>query len=52
MNSVNRQRLYLNNEGKMKKVAELTLTGQPIDGLLVENLATMRVRIESLLNGG
>ncbi len=52
MNSVYRQRLYLNNEGKMKKIAELTLTGQPIDDLLVENLATMRARVESLLNGG
>ena len=52
MNSVHRQRLYRNNEGKMKKMAELTLTGQPIDDLLVENLATMRARVESLLNGG
>jgi hypothetical protein len=52
MNSVHRQRLYLNNEGKMKKIPELTLTGQPIDDLLVENLATMRSRIECLLNGG
>jgi hypothetical protein len=52
MNAVHRQRLYLNNEGKMKKIAELTLTGQPIDDLLVENLATMRAWVESLLNAG
>jgi hypothetical protein len=52
MNSVHRQRLYLGNDGKMKKVSELTLTGQPIDDLLVENIATMRARVETLLNGG
>ena len=44
--------LDLNNEGKMKKIPELTLAGQSIDDLLVENLATMRARVESLLNGG
>ncbi|MBV9984924.1 hypothetical protein [Bradyrhizobium sp.] len=49
MNSVYRQRLYLGNDGKMKKYPELTLNGQPIDGLLVENLATMKARIESFL---
>jgi hypothetical protein len=48
MNSVHRQRLYLSNDGKMKKVTELTLTGQPIDGLLLENIATMQARIEGL----
>jgi hypothetical protein len=52
MNAVHRQRLYLNNEGKMKKIAELTLTGHPIDDLLVENIATMRARVQTLLNGG
>jgi hypothetical protein len=26
----------------MKKISKLTLTGQPIDDLLVENIATMR----------
>jgi hypothetical protein len=52
MNAVHRQRLYLNNQGTMKKISELTLTGQPIDDLLVENLATMRDRVESLLNVG
>lgn len=52
MNAVHRQRLYLNNEGVMKKIPELTLIGQPIDDLLVENLATVRGRVESLLNGG
>jgi hypothetical protein len=52
MNSVHRQRLYVSNDGKIKKIAELTLTGQPIDDLLVENIATMRGRIETLLNGG
>jgi hypothetical protein len=52
MNSVHRQRLYLGNDGKMKKISELTLTGQPIDDLLVENITTMRARVETLLNGG
>jgi hypothetical protein len=52
MNSVHRQRLYLNNEGKMKKISVLTLTGQPIDNLLIQNIATMRARVETLLNGG
>jgi hypothetical protein len=51
MNSVHRQRLYLANDGKMKKVRELTLTGQPIDDLLVENIATMQSRVESLISG-
>jgi len=50
MATMHRQRLYLNNDGKMKKVGELTLTGQPVDGLLSENIATMRARIESLLS--
>jgi hypothetical protein len=49
MNTMHRQRLYLGNDGKMKKVAEFTLTGQPVDGLFLENIATMRARIESLL---
>jgi hypothetical protein len=48
MATMHRQRLYLNNEGKMKKAAEFTLTGQPVDGLFLENIATMRARIESL----
>ncbi len=52
MNSVHRQRLYLGNDGKMKKIAELTLNGQPIDDLLVENIATMRARIETLSMAG
>jgi len=49
MNSVHRQRLYLGNDGKVKKYSELTLTGQAIDELLVDNLATMRARVERLL---
>jgi hypothetical protein len=49
MNSVHRQRLYLGNDGKMKKVSELTLTGQSIDDLLIDNVATMRLRVENLL---
>lgn len=52
MNSVHRQRLYLNNDNKMKKVSELTLTWQAIDDLLVENIATMRTRVERLISGG
>jgi hypothetical protein len=52
MNSVHRQRLYLDNECKMRKISELTLAGEPIDDLLVENIAVMRSRVESLINGG
>jgi len=50
MATMHRQRLYLNNEGKMKKAGELTLDGQLLDGLFRENIATMRARIESLLS--
>jgi hypothetical protein len=52
MSSVYRQRLYLTNDGKMKKTAVLKLTGQPIDDLLIDNIATMRSRVEGLINGG
>jgi len=51
MNSVYRQRLFLANDGKIKKRPQLTPTGQPIDDLLVENIATMRSRVESLISG-
>lgn len=51
MNAVKRQKLYRANDGKMKKVSELTLIGQPIDDLLVKNITVMRSRVESLLNG-
>jgi hypothetical protein len=51
MNAVKRQRLYRANNGKMKKVSELTLIGQPIDDLLIENIATVRSRVESLISG-
>jgi hypothetical protein len=51
MGTVYRQRLYFTNDGKMRKIPELTLTGQPVDGLLVDNIATMRARVESLLSG-
>jgi hypothetical protein len=49
MATMHRRRLYLNNEGKMKKAGEFTLDGQPLDGLFSENIATMHGRIESLL---
>jgi hypothetical protein len=52
MNSIHRQRLYLGNDGTVKKISELTLTGQPIDDLLVENVATMQARLKTRLNGG
>jgi hypothetical protein len=52
MNSIHRQRLCLGNNGKMKKISQLTLTGQPIDDLLVENIAAMQARLECLVNGG
>jgi hypothetical protein len=48
MNAVQRQRLVVGDDGKMKKVPELTLIGQPIDGLLNDNLATMRSLVESI----
>ena len=51
MNTIYRQRLYRANDGKMKKAPQLTLTGQPIDDLLVENIATMRSRVEGLISG-
>ena len=51
MNAIYRQRLYFADDGKMRKVRELTLNGQPIDDLLAENIATMRLRIERLLSG-
>lgn len=50
MATMHRQRLYLNNEGKMKKAGEFTLDGQLLDGLFRENIATMRDRVESLLS--
>jgi hypothetical protein len=46
MRAMHRQRLYLGNDGKMKKTSEFTLTGQPLDTLLAENIATMRAHIE------
>lgn len=49
MNSVHRQRLYVGNDGKMKKVSELTLIGQSIHELLSDNVGTLRSRVESLL---
>lgn len=49
MNALHRQRLYVNNEGKVKKTGELTLIGQPVDGLLVDNITTMRAHIATLL---
>lgn len=48
MATMHRQRLYTNNEGKMKKAGEFTLDGQPLDGLFRENIATMRARVTSL----
>jgi hypothetical protein len=48
MNAVQRQRLFVGDDGKMKKIPELTLMGQAIDGLLSDNVATMRSRVESL----
>jgi len=52
MNTMHRQRLYLDNEGKMKKTSEFTFDEQPLDALLLENLATMRSRVEALSNRG
>ncbi|QEX15869.1 hypothetical protein FRZ44_11570 [Hypericibacter terrae] len=51
MNSVKRQRLYIDNGDKMKKVRELTLDGQSIDDLLQDNITMMRARVEAKLSG-
>ncbi|MBS4004954.1 MAG: DUF4417 domain-containing protein [Afipia sp.] len=51
MGAVHRQRIYVANDGKMRKVSELTLTGQPVDGLVADNIATMRARVDGFLNG-
>jgi hypothetical protein len=48
MKTMHRQRLYLGNDGKIKKTSELTLTGQPLDRLLGDNVAMMQARIEFL----
>jgi hypothetical protein len=50
MNSVHRQRLYVGNDGTTRKVSELTLVGQPVDDLLIDNIATMRKRVELLFS--
>jgi hypothetical protein len=50
MSSVYRQRLVRVDRAKVLKVPELTLTGQTIDGLLAENIATMRSLIEDLIS--
>lgn len=50
MGAVYRQRLYLANDGKIRKAAELTLADQPIDDLLVQNVAVMQARVESLVS--
>ena len=38
---------YLGEGRKVRKVSELTLVGQPIDGLLTDNIAVMRSRVGS-----
>jgi len=50
MSSVYRQRLVRVDRAKVLKVPELTLTGQTIDDLLAENIATMRSLIEDLIS--
>ncbi len=52
MSSVYRQRLVLVDAAKTLRVPELTLTGQPIDDLLAENIATMQSLVENLLSVG
>jgi len=51
MSSIYRQRLYLANDGHMKKMPEQTPIEQPIDDLLAQNIATMRSRVENLISG-
>lgn len=51
MGALHRQRLYLTNDGKIRKTPQLTLTGQPVDGVLTDNIAVMQARVERLING-
>lgn len=48
MGAMYRQRLYLANDGKIRKATEPTLVDQPVDDLLVQNIAVMQARVESL----
>ena len=50
MGTLYRQRLNVTNERKIKKTPEFMLTGQPVDGLLIENIAVMRTHVEELIN--
>jgi hypothetical protein len=52
MSSVYRQRLVRVDRNKILKLPELTLTGQPIDDLLAENVATMHLLVQDLVSGG
>jgi hypothetical protein len=49
INAVQRQRLYLNNHGKIEKVDVQTEEGAPLDELLRSNIQIMRNRIEKLV---
>lgn len=50
MNALHRQRLYLGNDGLVKKQPELTGAGLPVDLLLSSNVEIMRRRIEAVIN--
>lgn len=50
MGALYRQRLYLSNDEVIKKSPQLTLIGQPVDDLLVENISVMKSRVESLIS--
>lgn len=50
MTALHRQRLYLSNDGGVKKRTELTEAGKPVDALLRENVALMQGRVEALFS--
>lgn len=50
MSALHRQRLYLGNDGLVKKQPELTGAGLPVDLLLSNNIEIMRRRVEAVIN--
>jgi hypothetical protein len=50
MSAMHRKRLYLDDNNRVKRSDVLTLTGQPLDDLLADNLTTMRMRVEHVLD--
>jgi hypothetical protein len=50
MGALHRQRLYLGNDGLIKKRTELTEVDRPVDALLSANAEIMRQRVAVLIN--